>query len=333
MAIFGIVLASVLKVFSLNYQSYTVQEEVAATQQNVRVVKMFLERDVRMAGCGLRNFHHEDKRVYALEFDNNSTAGDTGSDKLTITYIDYDVGACGAGAPSCDDLPPLTLKVSMPKASAVATVEEEFDDSPYDLWTGNCDCNGDTYGTPPYDRYKAIITSPDGSKSDVVYITQVINSGGGTDDMLQNHNYAGFDNKVLNNYPAGSTIEFFNEKKLVEVVYHLDNRILRRNNQPVAENIEDLQFAFGLDTNTDGIVDSGEWMNNADLIGAQPYVDPDPVDQIRSVRISVLGRTANEDRNCSGNRPAIEDHAASGTSDGYHRKLLQVTVKVRNLGL
>ena len=93
---------------------------------------------------------------------------------------------------------------------------------------------------------------------------------------------------------------------------------------PVAEDIEDLQFRFGLDTNNDDVVDS--WVYQADLTDVQK-------DQVRLVKISILGRTSTEHRGYSDTRPEIEDHAASGSTDGYRRKLLQVTVKVRNLGL
>ena len=88
--------------------------------------------------------------------------------------------------------------------------------------------------------------------------------------------------------------------------------------------MEDLQFAFGLDTDADNFIDS--WINDTDLTDIQK-------DQVRQVRITVLGRTASEHRGHSEIRPAIEDHAAAGTTDGFRRKQLEVTVKVRNLGL
>jgi len=318
LAIFGVVLGSVLKVFSISYHSYTVQEEMAAMQQNVRVAKMFLERDVRMAGCGMKNFYDEGERVYALDFDNDSAVGDTGSDKLTINYIDYSVD-------SCDDLlPDLTCDGSMPTNSAVCNTVEDMSSPPYDVWTSSFVCNGTTYGkVPPFVDFPVLITSPDGSQSEIIYITQT--PGG---KKLQNRPIGGA-GKVINTYPAGSTISFFNTSKLTEVAYYISNSVLMRESppgtsNPVAENIEDLQFAFGLDTDANGTVDS--WINNADLTDVQK-------DQVRSVRINVLGCTANEDTNHSSTRPTIEDHAGAGTSDGFHRKLLQVTVKVRNLGI
>jgi prepilin-type N-terminal cleavage/methylation domain-containing protein len=236
-----IVLGAIYTTFRTQLYSFQIAEQTAPLQQNVRSAKTFLERDIRMAGANLNNVTYEDTRLYALTFDNDNAAGDAGTDKITIVYIDYVSSSCGAGAPSCDDLPSLTLKTSMPASSATAEIEEEIGDAPYTLWEGNCSCAGSTYGVPPNDRYRAIITSPDGTRSDVVFITQVSDNGASADN-LGNGPYNGFDNKVLNTYPAGSTISFISETAYTEIEYDLVGGNLRRNGATIAENIEDLQF-------------------------------------------------------------------------------------------
>jgi len=325
--IFGVILAGILKVFDTSNYTYKVQEEIVAMHQNVRVAKMFLERDVRMAGCGMKNFNMSDERIYALVFENAS--GATGSDRLTLSYMDYDAGACGSsptGSPApCDDLPMLTLAGTMPLSSAEAEVTQDLTHADYSAWDDDCYCGGTVY-TQPKPGYMVIITAPDGSKSDVVFVTGVQPNS----NKIQNGpNFTAedgitYDNKILNSYPAGSTIDFFKRDNFTEVIYDIQDSVLRRNSEPIAEDIDDLQFAFGLDTSDDGSVDT--WINDADLTDTEK-------DQVRSVRIGVLGRTAQEHRGVSAPRPALEDHAAGQTSDGYRRKLLQVTVKVRNLGL
>jgi type IV pilus assembly protein PilW len=328
-----VVLAAVYLTFRTQLYSFQLAEQTAPLQQNVRVAKMFLERDIRMAGANMDGVAYPstaaaNELLYPVANDNDNAAGDAGSDKLTIVYIDYYAGSCGAAtapAISCDDLPSLTLTATMPASSATAEIEEEIGDAPYSQWDGDCECNGATLGTPPNDRYKAIITSPDGTQSDVIFITQVSDNGGGSNDNLGNGPYNGFTNKVMNGYPAGSTIGFFSENSYVEVVYDLVNGNLRRNDATIAENIEDLQFAFGLDTNDDGSVDS--WINDADLTDAEKL-------QVRMVRINVLGRSSKEIFGAkTGNRPQIEDHSASATQDRFKRRQLELTVKVRNLGL
>lgn len=323
MAIFGIILAGVVKVYEVSNRSYMVQQDMAAMQQNVRVSKMFLERDIRMAGAGVgEDTSMEDSGLYAIEFDNDYAAGDTGTDQIIVRYLDFDAGSCGGASP-CDDLPQLTLVASMPPTSSNADVNEELGNNPYDAWTADCTCGGTTY-TQPTPGYKAIICEPDGSPCDIVFVTGAQNTGAGNPDNVQNSPYGGFNNKVLNTYPAGSTINFFNEDSLMTVTYDVVNGILRRNGQPLAEDIEDLQFAFGLDTNGDGTVN--QTITGADLTDAQKT-------QVRWVRINILGRTPSQHRGFTGSRPAVEDHAAAGTTDGYRRKQLTVTVKVRNLGL
>ena len=329
-----VVLVAVYMTFRTQLYSFQLAEQTAPLQQNVRVAKVFLERDIRMAGANMDGVAYPsstttlNELLYPLTNVTNNLAGDAGSDMLTIVYIDYYAGACGAAtapAISCDDLPILTLKGSMPGSSAAATINEEFDDSPYALWDADCDCNGATFGTPPNVRYRAMVTSPDGTSSDIVYITNVTNSGGGTDDKLINAPYNGFDNKVLNGYTAGSTISFFSENSYVEVVYDLVGGNLRRNGATIAENIEDLQFAFGLDTNDDGSVNS--WVTSANL------TDPEKL-QVRLVRINILGRSSKEIFGTNTSiRPQIEDHTAGATTDRYKRRQLELTIKVRNLGI
>jgi len=329
-----VVLVAVYMTFKTQLYSFQLAEQTAPLQQNVRVAKVFLERDIRMAGANMDGVAYPsptstlNELLYPVANDNDNAAGDAGSDKLTVVYIDYYAGACGdatAPAISCDDLPALTLAGTMPASSATAEIEEEIGNAPYSQWDGNCDCSDATFGTPPNDRYRAIITSPDGTRSDVVFITQVTDSGGGSKDKLGNGPYSGFDNKILNGYPAGSTISFFSENAYVEVTYDLVNGNLRRNGAAIAENIEDLQFAFGLDTNDDGSVNS--WINNADLTNTQKL-------QVRMVRINILGRSSKEiGGTITSNRPAIEDHTAGTTNDRYKRRQLELTVKVRNLGL
>jgi hypothetical protein len=57
-------------------------------------------------------------------------------------------------------------------------------------------------------------------------------------------------------------------------------------------------------------------------------------DQVRLVRATILGRSSREVfKTTPSTRPTIEDHAGSGTSDSFKRRQLELTVKVRNLGI
>ena len=335
-----VVLAAVYMTFKTQLYSFQLAEQTAPLQQNVRVAKVFLERDIRMAGANMDGVYYPlaiavgsppkktNELLYPITNDNDNLAGDAGSDKLTVVYIDYFAGDCGAVTPpaiSCDDLPALSLSVvGMPVDAAAANIAEDLDDATYAPWEGDCECpDGTTFGNPPEDSFRAIITSPDGTRSDIIFITNVNDTGG--INKIVNAPYDGFENKVANTYPEGSTISFFSEASYVEVTYDLVNGNLRRNGATIAENIEDLQFAFGLDTNDDGSVNS--WVDSADLTPTQKL-------QVRLVRINILGRSSKEiGGTITSNRPAIEDHTASATQDYYKRRQLELTVKVRNLGI
>lgn len=329
MAIFGIILGGILKVYDTNNYTYKVQEEVVAMNQNVRVSKMFLERDIRMAGCGLTEFAYENAIVSSIEFDNDTTSGDPGTDKLTVRYIDYNENSCSGL------LPQLISEGSMPPTSRECNIQEDLDVSPYDAWNQPFVCGGITYGDVGpggFVDFPIIVISPDGTRSDVLVITNVQAAGA---DNLQNAHQGTYNNQVLSTYPEGSTINFFDKRSLKEYTYYVSSGVLMRDrfdfvsgvavSDPIAEDIDDLQFAFKLDTDGDGVVDS-PWINNTDLTHAQRP-------QVRLVRINVLGRTATEHRGHTDVRPEIEDNSAAAISDGFRRKHIQVTVKVRNLGL
>jgi len=325
MAISSLVLSAVLKVFQVNQRTYAVQEEVAAMQQNVRVARMFLERDIRMAGYGVTNFYDGIGKIYAFNFTNN--AGASGTDRLTITYLDEDAGACGVdpmGTPSCDSLPQVTLKNEMNPADIEAAINESLGSPDYAGWVADCYCDGQVHPAA-LPGMALVVTKPDGSRTDLFFLT-------GTDGPNGKLSHAPnftlgtmtYPNLVTDTYPVGSTINFFSPSTINQVTYDVVDLVLRRNGEPIAENIEDVQYGFGLDTDTDTVIDT--WINNADLTNAQK-------DQVRAVRINVLGRTASAYPDHSSTRPAIEDHSAAGAADTYYRRQLQGVVKVRNLGL
>ncbi len=107
----------------------------------------------------------------------------------------------------------------------------------------------------------------------------------------------------------------------------------------VAENIEDLQIAVGVDglhtSILDGTiqevgaaVDDDEWVYN---YPGETMPDPlPPVARISAVRISVVGRTTQAGELLGPGRPAVEDRPA-GPPDHYRWRVLTVRVSLRPL--
>ena len=93
-------------------------------------------------------------------------------------------------------------------------------------------------------------------------------------------------------------------------------------NEAIAENIEDLQFAYARDNNdNDGMIDTA--FENA----------PANNSTIQAVRINILARADREDDNYAGQGippAAIENRAHNQTADNLRRRWWQKTVTVRN---
>jgi hypothetical protein len=101
--------------------------------------------------------------------------------------------------------------------------------------------------------------------------------------------------------------------------------------EPLAEGIEDLQVALGIDTDGNGVIDDGgvgsagdEWQGNASG-------DTALTGTLRAVRLSIVARelTGLPQVTTPFSRPALEDHTG-GAADNYPRRVLQSTIEVRN---
>jgi hypothetical protein len=107
---------------------------------------------------------------------------------------------------------------------------------------------------------------------------------------------------------------------------------------PLADGVEDLQFAVGVDTNGDGTVteastatgkQTDEWSGNTTPDTAAPNVIAFPWRAIRVSLVTLNPEETNEQALYT--RPALEDHAAAGAADKYRRRVLSATVEIRNL--
>jgi type IV pilus assembly protein PilW len=96
--------------------------------------------------------------------------------------------------------------------------------------------------------------------------------------------------------------------------------------EPIAEEIEDLQLAYGVDRNNNRIIEAGEWTNTPTA---------NDIDRIKLVRITIVTRTAQPDPvlvNVPQTIPAIEDRPQrNNVMDGYRRFILTRIVKTRNI--
>lgn len=257
--IFMFVLVPVVGVFTSSYESYLVQDDISATQQNIRSATMYLRRDIRMAGAGLGtdffmfDFMDEDGdgdisetyQVYGITAAN--AIGPNESDELIVRYVDFDASPCNSGsaeAPFCDELPVLTTSQNRDPDSANETSddlknnngsvtyvgEDVKNESPYTLWGDqDCDCGDQSYDKNGGFDMPGILVSPNGKRSSVVVVTSVLQSQKVQDHPVQKFSLDGYndgdpfrvDNKVTQSFPAGSTLHYFNVEAFQRVRYFL----------------------------------------------------------------------------------------------------------------
>jgi prepilin-type N-terminal cleavage/methylation domain-containing protein len=106
--------------------------------------------------------------------------------------------------------------------------------------------------------------------------------------------------------------------------------------EPLAQGIEDLQLALGVDPGnnaSDSLTEVGVAANDDDWVG-NVAGDTALAGTLRAVRVTLIARTATGyiGNAIPFNRPAAEDHAAATTFDTYRRRVLRSIVEVRNFG-
>jgi type IV pilus assembly protein PilW len=302
MVILGIAMAAAYATFQLQHGSFTVQNRVAETQQNLRSVLEIMGRDIRLAGYGiptqvklpdgiLPSGDNTIRNICAL----NRT---TGADEIYLLYM-YDMDG---------SLPPSTVSGGMASYTAVLNVAS----------------------TAGFAKGDLILVS-NGVESDMFEVTQVVSPA-------LNHDVGGSIN--LFNSPAAHT--FFpasgyaggdTVSKARFVRYFIDNvtdpdhptLMLDRMTgvaQPLADDIEDMQIQYGLDTNADFVVDA--WVNSP--TSAQ-------ISQVKQARMFLTARTRMPERGWQdAGRPALADRAA-GAPDGYRRRIVNgIVIDLRNPG-
>ena len=297
MAISLVVMGAIFLTFKSQQDSYIIQAQITATQQNLRSAMYILTRDIQMAGY-YTNF---DAAQYTMDWDtldgdtelirplifgqNNVPGGSgvkNGTDEIVIVKAS-DVRhtlAMGEGA----------------TAGIITLANRKFD----------ADADDDLNNTT---RKYGLLVKEDLSTAEFFEVdtaSGIITPPGG----------------LTENYTAGDLI-----CRADIIIYRIDedatNPSLRKRNlgsdsgyRVVAENIDNLQFRY--------LLGDGTWTHTP--AGQVPHV--------RAVEISLLARTAKTNRGYTDtNTYNIGDNPFPNPNDSYRRKLLCSTIKTRNIGL
>jgi type IV pilus assembly protein PilW len=307
LVILAIAMTAVFATFISQQKSFTVQSRVAEMQQNMRQAVEYMSRDIRLAGYGIPSLPDN------VTIPNNVIAAGvitmrglyakdntTGPDQIYLLYrLDMDANQ-----------PTTLLNSAMATSSTAISVNviSGFDNGDLILVTDNTITTADLFqitGTPagstlPHDTNgfnaaaahtmfpaAGYLSSPPGMVAKARFVRYFIDT---TTD------------------PIHPTL--------------MVDRMGGAAPQPLADDIEEMQLTYGLDTSTpaDGIVDS--WT-----------ASPTTPSQIRQVRLQFIARTRLPDAEWSEKRPAIGNRAAGTTPDGYRRRTYDIVIDVRNSGV
>jgi len=306
MAISLVVMGAIFLTFKSQQDSYIIQDQLTATQQNLRAAMYMLTRDIQMAGY-YTNF---DGNQYTMDWDDLD--GDTEPIRPLIFGQNNVPG--GSGVKNNTD------EIVIVKASSISNVGSLGDNDSaagntitlIDLGVGGGANEIDLNDSGK--RFGVMVKQGLGM-AEFFEITQ--GSGGPPFSTTVGSSFT-------ETYGKGDLIY-----KVDVIIYRIDedatNPSLRKRNlgsdsgyRVVAENIDNLQFRYLLNDGT---------RVDADDINFNPS-------NVRAVEISLLARTANTNRGYTDNNTYLMGGANVGPiGDAYRRKLLCSIVKTRNIGL
>ena len=308
MAISLVVMGAIFLTFKSQQDSYVIQDQITATQQNLRAAMYMLTRDIQMAGY-YTNF---DGDQFTMDWDDLD--GDTEPIRPLIFGQNNVPGGSGVKN-NTDEI--VIVKANTITSTSIINFGVLGDN---DSAAGNTITLNDLVigaGDNEIDlndsgKRFGVMVKQDLGMAEFFEITQ--GSGGPPFSTTVGSGFT-------ETYGPGDLIY-----KVDVVIYRVDedatNPDLRRRNlgsdngyRVVAENIDNLQFRY--------LLSDGTWTNNP--VGQEPNV--------RAVEISLLARTANINRGYTDPNTYNIGDVSPTPNDAYRRKLLCSIVKTRNIGL
>lgn len=329
MAIASALAAAGLALFSSSNWLYKRNVDVSGAQQNARVAMEMLAKDIRTAGFGLPD------PPFSLSIGGQNwtapitaTNSSTGPDSITILGIGYEAAKLTGQVAGT---PPTGENIAG-KSYICVDGDSLFQTQTADRL--NINVGGEVYmllAAAPGEicgssGKKLTLSSPGSlarsySNDTKVYIIQAVTYSIGTTGT-----------GCSTTYPCLKSNDL--------------TTIRDSGNQTIAEGIEDMQFAYGIDAGStrDGNIDDTTNNTNAGVAtsadGNYTYADflYDPSDDasIIAVRASIVSMTANQDvkgvrsfrKKCVEDRST--DASCTGARDGYRRSLLTKAIMLRN---
>ncbi|MDH3237353.1 MAG: PilW family protein [Deltaproteobacteria bacterium] len=303
MIILAIAMTAAYATFQFQHASFTVQNRVAEAQQNLRSVLEVMGRDIRLAGYGIPAAVNlppgllptGDNTIRNIRPLNRTT----GADEIYILYL-YDMDA---------SLPPTNAPLGMGAYANSLSVAN----------------------VGGFARGDLVLIRNDQS-ADMFEVTQVpvaptLNFDVGGSTNLYNSLTA---HTPFSGYAGGDTVSKARfVRYFIDDVTDPDHPTLMLDRmtgaaQPLADDIEDMQVQYGVDSNGNSVIEAGEWTN-------LPNAAQMP--QVKQIRLFLAARTRMAEKGWQDARPALADRAA-GAADSYRRRVIEngIVIDLRNPG-
>jgi type IV pilus assembly protein PilW len=296
-----VILAGLFRTFKVQQDSYIIQDQVSAMQQNLRAAMHFITRDLQMAGY-YTNFDRNNRQLDWNDLDGDSNPANNMETGRPLLFAVNNASTAGIKANT-------DVIVIVKAGSEGRTLTAGEGSSGGAISLSNRDFDGD--GTADLNntgKKFGLLVKEDLSFADFF---QVDSASGSINPP------AG----LTENYTSGDTV-YRTDIIIYRVTDDTARPCLVRKNlgddsgyQVIAENIDNLQFRY--------LLNDGTWTN--DPTGNQA--------RVRAVEVLLVARTAFVQRGYRDTSSITFGTETISVNDSYRRKTLNSLVKTRNVGL
>jgi prepilin-type N-terminal cleavage/methylation domain-containing protein len=324
MAVLLVVVAYLTEMLTRQGRAYTVVDQVTEAQQNLRAIADLLERELRVTGflvpegaavCGVDQTNGPD----VLYLSDANALNPTNQNQLGLgaSILGGFSGTGGAEILSLDD--------------------EVIDGLPFYDTDGDGNADSDFLeSVNPFRNGGVIVADRENpGRGSACGIVTSVNTGA---------NSIRVDFTSNGMAPGGTPLGAGGSGNLVAVpahVYMVVNNQLLRDGMVLADDVEDLQFAFFYDLDDDGTVDNAphEYPGAGDA--PVPYQSNAwDNSELKEIRVNIVVRTRTEDAAvlqnpgmAQGQWQVTENRVDPGGFDGFRRRVHTSIVRPRNIGL
>jgi type IV pilus assembly protein PilW len=298
-----VILAGLFRTFKVQHDSYLIQDQVSAMQQNLRAAMYLITRDLQMAGY-YTNFDRNNRPLDWNDLDGDSNPNNNTESGRPLLFAVNNVSASGDGIKDNTDV---IVIVKAGTEGRILTAGEGASGGIITLSNRDLDGDGDSDLNNSGKKF-GLLVKEDLSFADFFQV----------DSASGNINPPG---SLTENYTSGDTV-YRTDIIIYRVTDHATHPCLERKNlgddtgyQVIAENIDNLQIRYQFN---DGI-----WTN--DPTGNQA--------RIRAVEVLLVARTAFTQRGYRDTSSIpFGDYTIPAPNDAFRRKSLNSLVKTRNVG-